>query len=172
MYKSPLHVPEGVDFRIEGGLAYAKGPAGEDTLALCNKIHYTYENGVFQINPVGASLQAMAGTTRALLSNLLQGVHTKFVKNLKLIGVGYRAILKGQVLALNLGFSHPISYRIPKDVSITTPSTTDIVVSGIDKQKVGQVAAEIRRFRPPEPYKGKGVRYTDEVVLRKEVKKK
>ena len=134
---------------------------------------YTYENGVFQISPVTASsLQAMAGTTRALLANLLQGVHTSFVKKLKLIGVGYRAVVKGQVLELNLGHSHSISYRLPKGVNIVMPSVTEVVISGVDKQQVGQVAAEIRGFRPPEPYKGKGVRYVDEVVLRKEVKKK
>jgi large subunit ribosomal protein L6 len=114
----------------------------------------------------------MAGTMRALLGNMVHGVSEGFQKKLQLVGVGYRAQAKGNVLNLNLGFSHPIDYAVPEGITIETPSQTDIVVSGSDKQRVGQVASEIRAFRPPEPYKGKGVRYADERVVRKEAKKK
>jgi len=115
---------------------------------------------------------AMAGTMRALLNNMVVGVHTGFERKLQLIGVGYRAQGKGKVLNLSLGFSHPIDYAVPEGITIDTPSQTEVVVSGCDRQKVGQVAAEIRAYRPPEPYKGKGVRYADEQVRRKEAKKK
>jgi len=115
---------------------------------------------------------ALAGTTRALVSNLVVGVTDGFEKKLELVGVGYRAQAKGKVLNLTLGFSHPVDYEVPEGVTIETPSQTEIILKGTDKQRVGQVAAEIRAFRPPEPYKGKGVRYADEVVVRKEAKKK
>jgi len=115
---------------------------------------------------------ALAGTTRALVNNLISGVSDGFEKKLELVGVGYRAQSKGKVLNLTLGFSHPVDYEVPEGVTAETPSQTEIVLKGADKQKVGQVAAEIRAFRPPEPYKGKGVRYADEVVVRKEAKKK
>ncbi len=115
---------------------------------------------------------AMTGTMRALVRNMLQGVSQGFERRLQLVGVGYRAQLQGQKLNLNLGFSHPIDFAVPDGIAIETPSQTEVVVKGIDKQKVGQVAAEIRAFRPPEPYKGKGVRYADEHVVRKEAKKK
>jgi len=114
----------------------------------------------------------MAGTFRALINNMVTGVSGGFNRKLQLIGVGYRAQIKGKVLNLSLGFSHPVNYAIPEGITIATPSQTEIVVSGCDKQKVGQVAAEVRAFRPPEPYKGKGVRYADEHVIRKEAKKK
>ncbi len=114
----------------------------------------------------------MAGTARALVNNMVTGVSQGFEKKLTLIGVGYRAQAKGKVLNLNLGFSHPIDYEVPEGIEVQTPSQTEIVVSGADKQKVGQVSAEIRAYRPPEPYKGKGVRYADEYVARKEAKKK
>ena len=114
----------------------------------------------------------MSGTTRALLANMVRGVTDGFEKKLELRGVGYRAALQGQKLKLTLGFSHPVSYDVPEGISIETPSQTEVIIRGIDKQRVGQVAAEIRRFRPPEPYKGKGVRYADERVVLKEAKKK
>ncbi len=115
---------------------------------------------------------AMAGTTRALLNNMVVGCGTGFQRKLTLVGVGYRAQAKGHVLSLSLGFSHPVEYPVPEGISVETPTQTEILVSGADRQRVGQVAAEIRGFRPPEPYKGKGVRYADEDVLRKEAKKK
>jgi large subunit ribosomal protein L6 len=124
------------------------------------------------VKPANDSAWAMAGTMRALLGNMVHGVSQGFEKKLQLVGVGYRAQGKGKVLNLNLGFSHPIDYPVPEGVTIDTPTQTEIVVSGSDKQRVGQVAAEIRAFRPPEPYKGKGVRYADERLIRKEAKKK
>jgi large subunit ribosomal protein L6 len=130
------------------------------------------EDGVITVTPADDSSWAMAGTMRALLGNMVQGVSEGFSKKLQLVGVGYRAQGKGKVLNLSLGFSHPIDYPVPEGITIETPSQTEIVVSGSDKQRVGQVAAEIRAFRPPEPYKGKGVRYADERIIRKEAKKK
>jgi large subunit ribosomal protein L6 len=115
---------------------------------------------------------AQAGTARAVLANMIVGVSEGFVRKLNLVGVGYRAAAKGDVLSLSLGFSHPVDYQVPLGITAATPSQTEIVISGTDKQRVGQVASEIRAYRPPEPYKGKGVRYSDEVVLRKEAKKK
>jgi large subunit ribosomal protein L6 len=134
----------------------------------------TQEAGELQFLPVAESQDAwaQAGTARALLANMVTGVSTGFQRKLNLVGVGYRAAAKGDVLSLSLGFSHPVDYRVPQGVTAETPTQTEIVISGTDKQKVGQVAAEIRSYRPPEPYKGKGVRYSDEVVRRKEAKKK
>jgi large subunit ribosomal protein L6 len=130
------------------------------------------DDGVLGVTPANDSAWAMAGTMRALLGNMVHGVSEGFEKKLELVGVGYRAQGKGKVLNLSLGFSHPIDYPVPEGITISTPSQTEVVVSGTDKQRVGQVAAEIRAFRPPEPYKGKGVRYADERIIRKEAKKK
>jgi large subunit ribosomal protein L6 len=134
----------------------------------------TQEDGALKVSPKADNKEswAMAGTMRALINNIVSGVSQGFDRKLELVGVGYRAQAKGKVLSLNLGFSHPVDYPVPDGIEITTPSATEILVSGCDKQRVGQVAAEIRGYRPPEPYKGKGVRYSDEYVARKEAKKK
>jgi large subunit ribosomal protein L6 len=138
------------------------------------KVRVAQNEGELAVTPVEETKEAwaQAGTTRALVNNMVVGCGTGFERKLTLVGVGYRAQAKGKVLNLSLGFSHPVDYPVPEGVEIATPSPTEIVVTGADKQKVGQVASEIRGFRPPEPYKGKGVRYADEHVLRKEAKKK
>jgi large subunit ribosomal protein L6 len=130
------------------------------------------DNSEIRVSAKDNAKQAIAGTTRSLVNNMVKGVTEGFQKNLTLVGVGYRAQAKGKVLNLTLGFSHPVEYRIPEGITIETPSQTEVVVKGISKQVVGQVASDIRAYRPPEPYKGKGVRYTDERVVRKEAKKK
>ena len=138
------------------------------------EVELANDDGKFSVTARSGSRisAAMSGTTRALLANMVRGVTDGFEKKLELRGVGYRAALQGQKLKLTLGFSHPVSYDVPEGISIETPSQTEVIIRGIDKQRVGQVAAEIRRFRPPEPYKGKGVRYADERVVLKEAKKK
>ena len=172
--KSPITLPSGVDVNISGGQVSVKGAKGNLQLVLHDDVTIAQEDGKLQVAPRSDERGhwAMAGTFRALIDNMVTGVSNGFEKKLKLIGVGYRAQVKGKDLNLNLGFSHAVDYPIPEGVTISTPSPTDIVVAGCDKQKVGQVAAEIRAFRPPEPYTGKGVRYEDEHVVRKEAKKK
>ena len=151
-----------------------KGPKGELTMSVNPEVEVAVEDGVASVSPRSGSKFsiAMAGTTRALINNMLTGVTDGFERKLELVGVGYRAKAQGKKLDLTLGFSHPVIYMAPDGIEIETPSQTEIVVKGIDKQKVGQTAAEIRRYRPPEPYKGKGVRYADERVVMKEAKKK
>jgi len=173
--KSPVTIPSGVTVTISDDTVSVKGPKG----ALEQKLHpfvsLQQEENTILVKPRNESEKAhwaMAGTFRALVNNMVTGVSAGFQKKLQLIGVGYRAQVKGKALDLSLGFSHPVNYSVPEGISIETPSQTEIVVSGCDKQKVGQVAAEIRAYRPPEPYKGKGVRYADEYVVRKEAKKK
>jgi large subunit ribosomal protein L6 len=141
-------------------------------LKLHRTVSVTLDDGVLTVTQANDSAWAMAGTMRALLGNMVHGVSEGFEKKLQLVGVGYRAQGKGKVLSLSLGYSHPIDYPVPDGVTIDTPTQTEVVISGSDKQRVGQVAAEIRAFRPPEPYKGKGVRYVDERIIRKEAKKK
>lgn len=170
--KAPITVAKGVDVKIEGQHVSVKGGKGSMELDVHANVSVKLEDGVMTVTPVDDSAWAMAGTMRAVLSNMVNGVSEGFAKKLQLVGVGYRAQGKGKVLNLNLGFSHPIDYPVPEGITIETPSQTEIVVSGSDKQRVGQVAAEIRAFRPPEPYKGKGVRYADERIIRKEAKKK
>jgi len=173
--KSPITVPSGVDVKIDGQHVVVKGGKGQMELDLHPDVSVSLNDGVVSVGSrVETSKEgwAMAGTMRALLNNLVLGASEGFQKKLQLVGVGYRAQSKGKVLSLSLGFSHPVDYPVPEGITIETPSQTEVVVSGIDKQQVGQVAAEIRGFRPPEPYKGKGVRYADERVLRKEAKKK
>ena len=170
--KAPVTVAKGVDVKIDGRHVSVKGSKGTMELDLHPTVSVKLEDGVLTVTPADDSAWAMAGTLRALLNNMVIGVSEGFSKKLQLVGVGYRAQVKGKVLNLNLGFSHPVDYPVPEGITIETPSQTEIVVSGCDKQKVGQVAAEIRAFRPPEPYKGKGVRYADEYVVRKEAKKK
>jgi large subunit ribosomal protein L6 len=172
--KSPISLPSGVTVKLDDEMLTVKGSKGE----LVQKIHplvgLKEADGSLTVTPVKEDKHswAMAGTMRALVNNMVTGVSQGFERKLTLVGVGYRAQAGGKSLNLNLGFSHPIDYPVPEGISIATPSATEIVVSGSDKQRVGQVAAEIRAFRPPEPYKGKGVRYADEHVMRKEAKKK
>jgi large subunit ribosomal protein L6 len=172
--KTPITVPSGVDVNINTSEINIKGAKGAMQLALHDFVSVTQEDGILNVAPKKDAKDqwAMAGTFRALINNMVTGVASGFEKKLQLVGVGYRAQVSGKVLNLTLGFSHPVEYAIPEGITVQTPSQTEIVVSGCDKQKVGQVAAEIRAYRPPEPYKGKGVRYTDEHVVRKEAKKK
>ena len=172
--KNPVSIPSGVEVKVDGQHVTVKGSKGTMELDVHGFVALTQEDATLKIAPRNEDKQswAMAGTMRALLNNMVMGVSQGFDRKLELIGVGYRAQAKGKVLNLNLGFSHPIDYPVPAGIEITTPSATEIVVSGCDKQQVGQVASEIRAYRPPEPYKGKGVRYSDEHVVRKEAKKK
>ena len=172
--KSLVPVPTGVDVTLAGQAVTVKGPKGTLGMEVHPLVVVSQNDGSIAVAPQKESkvLWAMAGTTRALISNMVNGVNSGFEKKLTLIGVGYRVQAKGRVLNLSLGFSHPVEYKVPEGVDVVTPSQTEIILTGCDKQKVGQVAAEIRAFRPPEPYKGKGVRYSDEVVVRKEAKKK
>ena len=172
--KSPISIPQGVKVNLEGQSITVEGPKGRLERNIHQEIELVLEENVltFAARSKTKKSSALAGTTRALVNNMMLGVTNGFEKKLKLVGVGYRAELKGKALNLTLGFSHPISFEVPDAISIETPSQTEIVVKGIDKQKVGQIAANIRAYRPPEPYKGKGVRYADEVIMMKEVKKK
>lgn len=172
--KKPIEVPSGVTVTLSDSSLAVKGAKGELSFALDRNVEVVQENGVLQVRQAGEGHQAhaMAGTTRALVNNMVVGVSQGFERRLSLVGVGYRAQAQGSTLNLTLGFSHPVNYAVPEGITIETPTQTEIVVRGVDKQKVGQVAADIRAYRPPEPYKGKGVRYSDEVVVRKETKKK
>lgn len=170
---NPVEVPAGIEVSFKDQLLTIKGNKGSLNLELASGIEVKQEDGSLVVvakDAVGSD--AMAGTTRALINNMVNGVAKGFEKKLELQGVGYRAKISGKVLNLTLGFSHPVDYELPEGVSAETPSATEIVLSGIDKQKIGQVAAEIRAYRPPEPYKGKGIRYAGEYVRRKEAKKK
>ncbi|RKT42879.1 50S ribosomal protein L6 [Thiocapsa rosea] len=172
--KAPIVLPKGVTVEISGQDVKVKGSKGTLEWSVHPAVNLSQVDGELRFAPAEGheNAWAMAGTTRALLNNMVVGCSTGFVRKLSLVGVGYRAQSKGDVLNLSLGFSHPIDYPVPAGITIETPSQTEIVVTGADKQRVGQVASEIRGFRPPEPYKGKGVRYADEDVLRKEAKKK
>ncbi len=172
--KAPVALASGVDVQISGQSITVKGPKGTMTMDIHDDVAFEKEDGEIRFSPRSESKAAwaMAGTMRAIANNMVTGVSAGFEKKLQLVGVGYRAQGKGKVLNLNLGFSHPIDYTVPDGITIDTPSQTEIIVSGCDKQRVGQVAAELRSFRPPEPYKGKGVRYADEHIIRKETKKK
>ena len=167
----PIPLPDKVEFSLSDEQVTVKGPKGELSLKLASPVRVREEDRVLHVEaPEDAS--ALAGTMNALLQNNIKGVQEGYTKELELIGVGYKAQMNGKTLRLNLGFSHHIDHPAPEGVSLDVPSPTEVVVSGIDKQQVGQVAAEIRAYRPPEPSKGKGVRYKDEEVLRKEAKKK
>ncbi len=172
--KLPIAVPAGVEVSIEAQRVSAKGKKGALELELHPTVKLVREGDSLKVVPASqtANHRAVAGTMRALVSNLVTGVSAGFERKLQLVGVGYRAQAQGKVLNLSLGFSHPVEFKVPDDITIETPSQTEITVKGVDKQKVGQVAAKIRAYRPPEPYKGKGVRYADEVVVIKEAKKK
>jgi len=176
--KSPITIPDSVEVSQSGEVLTVKGKLGEMTMNVHSSVTINNTDNVLTFLPTETTKDeeknawAQAGTARANTFNLIKGVTEGWEKKLTLIGVGYRAQVRGKVLSLTLGFSHPVNYDLPEGVSVETPSQTEVVVKGIDKQKVGQAAAEIRAFRPPEPYKGKGVRYTDEQVVRKDAKKK
>jgi large subunit ribosomal protein L6 len=172
--KQPIPVPKGVDVSLQGQSVTVKGPKGTLRLEVVPGVNVVQEDRVLKCaaaRPVDR-LRALAGTTRALLNNMVKGVTEAYAKRLDLVGVGYRAQVKGRELSLTLGFSHPVTFPIPEGIAIETPSQTEVVITGVDKHQVGQVAANIRAFRPPEPYKGKGVRYRNEAVILKEAKKK
>ncbi|MFZ0487053.1 MAG: 50S ribosomal protein L6 [Arenicellales bacterium] len=170
----PVSIPAGVQLNLDGQNISVKGPNGELRIAAHELVRLEQEDGQFKVYSRKDSKEAvaLAGTTRALVNNMVQGVTNGFERRLEIIGVGYRAQAQGHKLNLTLGFSHPVVYDVPEGVTVETPTQTEIVVKGADKQQVGHVAAEIRAYRPPEPYKGKGVRYSDEHVVRKQAKKK
>jgi len=172
--KAPVAIPAGVEVKLAGDKLTIKGKQGQLELDVHTSVEISQEENVLKFAPKAADKQsnALAGTFRALVNNMVTGVSVGFEKKLVLQGVGYRAKAAGNTLNLSLGFSHPVDYTLPEGVTAETPTQTEVVIKGIDKQKVGQVAAEIRGYRPPEPYKGKGVRYADENVRRKEAKKK
>ncbi len=171
---NPVVIPEGVNVTISGKDVHVKGARGELSMTLHQMVEILQEEGKLRLGTAGNSrdAKALAGTFRSLVNNMVVGVSTGFSKQLELQGVGYRVQLRGKTLNFSLGFSHPVKYEIPESIDIETPSQTQVIVKGIDKQFVGQVSAEIRAFRPPEPYKGKGIRYQNEHVKRKEAKKK
>ena len=172
--KKPISLPSGVEVAIKPEVVEIKGPKGKVALNLPKQVEVKQDSGVLHIEPRlefdGADAQA--GTTRALLNNFVKGVVEGFTRKLNLVGVGYRAQAQGKQLNLTLGFSHPVGYPVPEGITIKTPSQTEIVVEGVDRRLVGQVAADIRAYRSPEPYKGKGIRYDGEVIVMKEGKKK
>ncbi len=172
--KNPVEVPSDVEVAIKGSVISAKGKLGALDFEAGEDVEVTQEEGKIWVKPAndGKRARAMWGTVRSRVQNMVIGVSEGFTKNLEINGVGYRAAVQGQSLNLQLGFSHDIAYPIPEGITIKCEKPTAIAISGADKQKVGQVAAEIRGYRPPEPYKGKGVKYADEVILRKEGKKK
>lgn len=172
--KAPISLPAGVEATVTGQEVKVKGGKGELSLTLHQSITAEVKDNIISVSPVAESKDnwAMAGTMRSLTNNMVIGVSQGFEKKLELKGVGYRAQVKGKVINLTLGFSHPVEFAIPEGVTAETPSQTEIILKGVDKQLIGQAAANIRAYRPPEPYKGKGVRYADEHVRRKEAKKK
>jgi len=172
--KSPIPVPKGAEISINGASITVKGPLGTLSHNLYPSVGLKQEDGVLTVvlNNNSPEAGAQSGTARALVNNMVVGVTTGFERKLSLVGVGYRAAAQGESLKLQLGFSHDIIYNLPKGVKAETPSQTEIIIKGSNKQQVGQVAAEVRAYRSPEPYKGKGVRYVDEVVHLKETKKK
>jgi large subunit ribosomal protein L6 len=172
--KIPIFVPPGLEVSLGTGQIRVKGPKGELAMRVHPMVEIGHENGEVTCKARDGATGSLAqvGTARSLIANMVLGVDEGFGKELQLVGIGYRAQMQDGTLVLSLGFSHQIEHRCPKDISIETPSPTRIVVRGIDKQRVGQTAAEIRAYRPPEPYKGKGVRYVGEIVARKEAKKK
>lgn len=171
---NPVTIPPGVDITRDGSLLKIKGSKGTLVESLPAHVSVEIKNGVITVrsNSSDKLANALSGTIRANINNKVTGVSSGFEQRLTLVGVGYRAQAKGNILGLTLGYSHPVDYSVPDGISIETPSQTEIVIKGCDKQLVGQVAANIRAYRPPEPYKGKGIRYADEQIVRKEAKKK
>ncbi|WP_178862019.1 50S ribosomal protein L6 [Thiomicrorhabdus cannonii] len=172
--KAPVVLPAGVEVTVKGNEVTVKGSKGTLTQTFNSAVRISQENGSVSFAPVEGVVGgwAQAGTARAIVNNMVVGVSAGFEKKLQLVGVGYRAAAQGQTLNLTLGFSHPVNHPIPAGITVETPSQTEIIVKGADKQMVGQVAADIRGYRPPEPYKGKGVKYANERIIRKEAKKK
>ena len=172
--KKPIELPNGVEFSVNGREVSAKGPKGNLSVTLHDAVELKQEDNVVTLQPKDnrQSSLAVTGTMRSVISNIVEGVANGFEKKMQLVGVGYRAQAQGKQLNLSLGLSHPVNYPVPEGIEIETPAATEIVVRGCDKQKVGQVCAEIRAYRPPEPYKGKGIKYADEQIVRKEAKKK
>lgn len=172
--KAPVSIPDGVELQVTDAAVAVNGKNGKLSLDLPRGVMVAVEGQTARVEFLDSKRPqwAMAGTVRALLNNMVTGVNSGFERRLQLVGVGYRAQLQGRNLNLSLGFSHPVTYPVPDGITLEVPVQTEVVVRGADKQRVGQVAAEIRAFRPPEPYKGKGVRYADEHVVRKEAKKK
>jgi large subunit ribosomal protein L6 len=172
--KAPVVLPKGVEAQIANGVVSIKGAKSTLKLQLHNTVQVVNEDNQLKVSPKNNSKQAdsLAGTSRALLQNMVNGVSKGFERKLELVGVGYRAKAQGKMVNLQVGFSHPVDYQLPEGVTADTPTQTEIVLKSADRQLLGQVAAELRAFRPPEPYKGKGVRYSGEAVYRKEAKKK
>ena len=172
--KAPVLLPKGVEATISGSAVSIKGGKGTLNIELSDQVQIVNDNVILKLSPKNNSqaANAMAGTTRAIVQNMVKGVSQGFERKLELVGVGYRAKAQGKAVNLVLGFSHPIDYQLPEGVTAETPTQTEIVLKGADKQVLGQVAAELRAFRAPEPYKGKGVKYSGEQVYRKEAKKK
>lgn len=169
---APIQLPKGVEVKLDGRKVNVKGPQGQLALDLHEAVDLKQEGDTLTMKAKNEKFLAMAGTMRALVNNMVSGVSEGFERRLNLVGVGYRAQAQGTKLNLNLGFSHPVAFEAPQGIALETPSQTEIVVKGADKQQVGQVAAQIRAFRSPEPYKGKGIRYSDERISLKEAKKK
>ena len=170
--KNPITIPDSVKVTIENSIIEVSGSKGNLNFKIPDSVSLNYEENIITVQYQESQQSvALAGTTRALVNNMVIGVSEGFQKKLQLVGVGYRAKASGKLLELSLGFSHPVKYQLPEDVSVETPSQTEVVLSSHNKQALGQAAAEIRAFRPPEPYKGKGVKYADEVIKRKEAKK-
>ena len=172
--KKPVPVPSGVTANVQGKTISVKGPKGTLSLLVSDRVKVAMDKGEISVDPADESKEARAlwGTTRANLNNIVTGVTQGFERKLEITGVGYRAAVQGKNLQLQLGYSHDVVYPIPEGIAVVTPKPTEIVITGIDRRKVGQVAAEIRAYRPPEPYKGKGVKYSDEFIFCKEGKKK
>ena len=169
--KKPIAIIKGVELNVQTDNVSVKGPKGTLSIAKPAGIEVIVEDGHALLSANDPALVPLAGTLRAIIANMVQGVSEGFQRKLELVGVGYRASMSGQDLTLALGFSHPVLFKAPEGITITTPTQTEILVSGADKQRVGEVAAKIRGFRPPEPYKGKGVKYAGEKIIRKEAKK-
>ncbi|ALG68583.1 50S ribosomal protein L6 [Beggiatoa leptomitoformis] len=172
--KNPVAVPKGTDVNLQGQFLKVNGSKGSLEHEVHADVQVVFDDGILTFAPRKETKEsnALAGTTRAIVSNMVTGASKGFERKLTLVGVGYRAQVQGTTLNLTLGFSHPVNFVIPQGITIETPSQTEVIVKGADKQKVGQIAANIRAYRPPEPYKGKGVRYANEVIIMKEVKKK
>jgi len=169
--KKPIALPKGVELKTQDGTIAAKGPKGSLSMAMPAGVEFNMEDGQAVLSPATADDMAITGTMRSIIANMVKGVSEGFERKLELVGVGYRASMQGQDLNLQLGFSHPVLFKPPAGITITTPTQTEILVNGADKQVVGEVAAKIRGYRPPEPYKGKGVKYAGENIIRKEAKK-
>ena len=169
--KKPIALPKGVELTVQDGTATVKGPKGTLSTAMPDDIKVSIEDGQAVLSTEDPGKVPLNGTLRSIVANMVHGVSSGFERKLELVGVGYRASMQGRDLNLQLGYSHPILFPVPEGITVATPTQTEVVVQGADKQLVGQVAAKIRGFRPPEPYKGKGVKYSDETIIRKEAKK-